>query len=295
MLALTCTLRQVNCCSERAMAMSRPPASRRAETREYGARPAPIIAITDLARKQQDVPRPIALLARDYAAGQRTGPHSHPRHQLLHAISGLMTAATADGTWFVPPGFALWIPAGIDHDITMHATVEMRSAYVSTDQIGRALPDECRVIAVSPLLKATLLALLDEPLLYDEAGRGGHLAALALDEIAQAAATAFVLPLPRDRRLARLCAALLDAPGSDLDIDGWADRAGVSRRTLTRLFRTETGLSFAAWRRRLRLLQAQARCAGGEPLARVAADLGYRSLPAFRAMARRELGADIRF
>jgi AraC-like DNA-binding protein len=39
-------------------------------------------------------------------------------------------------------------------------------------------------------------------------------------------------------------------PGANLD--GWASRAGASRRTLARLFRGETGLSFAEWRARLR-------------------------------------------
>lgn len=238
---------------------------------------------------QQRVPRPLALLARDYPAGARTGAHSHPRHQLLHAVDGLMTADTARGTWVVPSGFALWIPAGVEHDIAMQADVAMRTAYVAPG-LAPAMPEDCRVIAVSPLLKAALLALVDEPLLYDEAGRAGHLAALVLDEILRAAPTPYVLPMPQDPRLARLCRALIASPGSGLDIDAWADKGALSRRTLTRLFRAETGLSFGAWRRRLRLLNAQERCARGEPLARVAADLGYGSLPAFRAMARRELG-----
>ncbi|MEZ5669064.1 MAG: helix-turn-helix transcriptional regulator [Alphaproteobacteria bacterium] len=246
--------------------------------------------VTDHAAEQQSIPRPIALLSRDYRTGGRTGWHSHPRHQLLYAIEGLMTAETRVGTWFVPAGHALWIPAGIAHDTVIHDGVRMRSAYVATDA-RPDLPTGCRVIAVSDLLRATLLALREEPPLYDAAGRGGHLAALALDEIARAAATPFELPLPRDRRLARLCQALAAEPDSALDIDGWADRAGLSRRTLTRLFRAETGLSFAAWRRRLRLLQAQERAARGEPPARIAAALGYRSPSAFRAMARRELGS----
>jgi hypothetical protein len=38
----------------------------------------------------------------------------------------------------------------------------------------------------------------------------------------------------------------------------------------------------------LRLLTAAARQADGEPMSRITASLGYRSLAAFRAMARRE-------
>lgn len=79
-------------------------------------------------------------------------------------------------------------------------------------------------------------------------------------------------------------------PTSRRDLDGWADEIGASRRTLTRLFRDQTGFSLGAWRRRLRLLTAAARLADGEPPARVAVSVGYRSIAAFRSIARREPG-----
>ena len=97
----------------------------------------------------------------------------------------------------------------------------------------------------------------------------------------------FALPLPRDARLRRLCRELIDDPGLGHDLDAWADRIGVGRRTLTRRFRQETGLSFAAWRRRVRLLEAMTRQARGGSASRIAAAVGYGSARAFRTMARR--------
>ena len=85
---------------------------------------------------------------------------------------------------------------------------------------------------------------------------------------------------------------LIKDPGSRLNINGWADAVGVSRRTLTRLFRAQTGLAFAPWRCRLRLLRAVEYHAGGEPLARAVVRVGYNSVAAFQAMARRETGMD---
>lgn len=240
----------------------------------------------------QKTDRPVAMMARDYPAGARTGRHRHPRAQLLHAVRGLMVATAESGSWVVPCDHALWIPAGLTHDVAMHGAVALRTAYVRVEA-APALPPACRVIAVSPLLRAALAALAEEPAAYDLGGRGGHLAALILDEIARAAPTPFALSVPADPRLARLARGLIDDPGSPRDIDGWADAVGISRRTLTRQFRAETGLSFGAWRRRLRLLRAATRLADGEPIARVAASLGYRNVAAFRTMARRELGADI--
>ncbi len=237
---------------------------------------------------RREVPRPVAVLGKEFASGAATGLHDHPRGQLLHAISGLMTARTERGTWMVPPGHALWIPGGVRHDVVMHGPVAMRTAYLGSGSAG-PLPADCRVIEVSALLKASLLAFLEEAPLYDEGGRGGHLAALVVDEVARASAAPLSLPMPADPRLARLCRALVERPDAGLGLDGWAVTVGVSRRTLTRLFRAQTGLSFGAWRRRLRLLQAAARCAEGEPLARAAARVGYGSAATFRAMARREL------
>ncbi len=241
------------------------------------------------APRYPEVARPVVAMAKAFAAGETTGWHQHRRHQLIYAVRGLMIASAAHGTWVVPSGFALWMPAGTAHCVAMRGPVAMRTIYVEPDA-HVALPGDCRVIAVSALLAAVLVAQVAEPVLYDEAGRGGHLAALALDEVARAPATPFALAVPVDSRLAALARRLIETPGSGAGIDALADAAGVSRRTLTRQFRRQTGLSLGAWLRRLRLVEAAARHAEGQPLARVAAALGYRSVAAFRAMARREFG-----
>jgi AraC-like DNA-binding protein/mannose-6-phosphate isomerase-like protein (cupin superfamily) len=236
-----------------------------------------------------EVDRLVVAMAKAFAPDTRTGRHSHARAQLLFAVEGLMVANTAAGTWVVPSGHALWIPPGVPHDVSMHGAVAMRTAYVRAGEASR-LHGACRVLAVGALLEAALVALAAEPPTYDEDGRGGHLAFLVLDEIARAPAAPFALPIPRDPRLARLARSLIREPGASHNIDGWGERVGVSRQTLTRLFRSQTGISFGCWRRRLRLLVAAARQADGEPIARVAAELGYESVAAFRAMARREFG-----
>lgn len=237
-----------------------------------------------------EVDRPIVAMAKEFPARSRTGAHRHERAQLLFAVEGLMVASTAAATWAVPAGHALWLPPGVMHDVMMHGSVAMLTAYIRADEAGK-LHDGCRVLAVGPLLEALIVALAAEPPLYEAGSRGDHLASLLLDEVARAPTAAFALPIPRDARLAKLARAMIEEPGATPTIDEWADRIGVSRRTLTRLFREQTGVSFGCWRRRLRLLTAAAREADGEPAARVAASLGYRSLAAFRAMAKREFAA----
>ncbi|MCJ2056590.1 helix-turn-helix transcriptional regulator [Methylobacterium sp. J-048] len=238
----------------------------------------------------QDVPRAVAVMPKTYPAGMRLDRHFHPRAQLLYATQGLMMASAEDGTWVVPEGHALWIPPRLPHAVATHCAVAMCSAYLDPAAVS-AFPDRCRVILVSPLLAAALAALGAEPVLYDEAGRGGHLAALVLDEIGRAPETPLTLPLPRDARLRRVCLGLIADPSATDDLDAWADRAGASRRTLTRGFRTETGLSFGDWRARARVIRALALTAEGRPAGAVATAVGYRSAQALRTTVARVLGS----
>ncbi|MBN9453773.1 MAG: helix-turn-helix transcriptional regulator [Bosea sp.] len=237
----------------------------------------------------QTVPRAVAVMPKSYPAGASTGWHSHPRAQLLYATAGVTLVRAEDGTWVLPARHALWIPPRLSHEVRMHGAVSMCSAYIAPEAVD-VLPTRCRVLEVSPLLASALEALAVEPLLYDEARRGGHLAALILDEIARAPETALTLPLPRDERLRRICESLLKDPGSSLDIDGWAERAGASRRTLTRGFRAETGLSFGDWRARLRVLRALTMASDGAPPHQIASAVGYADQRGLRTAARRVLG-----
>jgi AraC-like DNA-binding protein len=73
-------------------------------------------------------------------------------------------------------------------------------------------------------------------------------------------------------------------------MEEWAAECGASARTLTRLFRRETGMSFGRWRQMLRLSEAAVLLAQGVPPARAAAAVGYASAPAFGAAFRAAFG-----
>ena len=66
--------------------------------------------------------------------------------------------------------------------------------------------------------------------------------------------------------------------------------AGMSRRTFTRQFRQATGVSYLQWRQQACLLAGIVRLGNGEPVTRVALDLGYSSPSAFATVFKRVLG-----
>ncbi|ONG45419.1 AraC family transcriptional regulator [Pseudoroseomonas deserti] len=238
---------------------------------------------------QEAVDRPLAGFRRDYADGEGAARHAHRRAQLIYASHGVMRIATDAAAFVVPPGRALWVPAYLPHAVAMQGRVAMRALFLREDA-ARAGPAGVTVLVVSSLLRELILAACDEPPDWDPHGRGGHLAALILDEIARADRLPLGVPQPRDPRLLRLVAALQARPDSDLTLEGWAVTVGASARTLTRRFRAETGMSFGAWRQHWRLAEASALLAQGATPARAAAAVGYASASAFGAAFRTAFG-----
>ena len=239
----------------------------------------------------EDVPRDVVAIGNDYPAQKEVPPHRHRRGQLIYAADGVITVITPASSWVVPPERAVWIPPGLSHAVRMGGRTAIRSVYVREPAARAAgLPLQCRVVAVSPLLRALLLEAVDLPPLYALEGREGRIMALLLDEIRALPALPLNTPLPRDRRLAQLCRRILAAPTLALSIDEAVSTIGLSRRSFTRLFRAQTGMSFAAWRQQACLLAALRRLAEGEPVTTVAMELGYNSSSAFTAVFRRALG-----
>lgn len=240
-------------------------------------------------RPFEQAPRPLVGYAVDYAAGNDTGWHMHPRAQLLHAIEGVMRVETETAQFVVPPGTGLWVPARTRHVTRMPGGLRMRALFLRADA-ARAGPPMVAVVAVSPLLRELILAACAEPLVWDERGPARHIAALALHEIRRAATQPLQVPACRDPRLRRVAAALTANPADPRGLEAHAAAAGASARTLARLFRRETGMSFQQWRRQLRLTEGLALLAQGESPPRAAAAVGYASSPAFGAAYRATFG-----
>ncbi|MBV9750233.1 MAG: AraC family ligand binding domain-containing protein, partial [Acetobacteraceae bacterium] len=182
-------------------------------------------------RAHERARRPVVGYAADYPDGWRTGMHWHPRAQLLTATGGVMRVEAEGNGYVVPPGTGLFVPARLEHRVTMDGMVRMRALFLRPDA-ARKGPDRAAVIAVSPLLRELILAACAEPLAWDLRGRGRHLAALALDEIARAEALPLALPMPRDARARRVAEAIRAAPGDGRDLAAHGLVAGASARTL---------------------------------------------------------------
>jgi AraC-like DNA-binding protein len=212
--------------------------------------------------------------------------------QLLFAARGMLTAHTDAGLWVVPAHQAVWVPAGVRHSVEIAGGIALRALYLSPSSpaVRGRLPDVCRVVEISPLLREVLRRTMRLRTLDRRTAAERHLLDVLLDELTVLPLVPLDLPMPRDARGVRAAAWIRAEPAARHTLDEVARAAAASPRTLERLFRAETGLPFGVWRQRARLLHALQRLAEGETVGAAANAVGYESTSAFVAAFRRALG-----
>jgi AraC-like DNA-binding protein len=136
------------------------------------------------------------------------------------------------------------------------------------------------VVRVSPLLHHAILALFDAG---NDRERTELLLRLTMLELDQAENSATFIPLPQEPRCRRAADIVLADPTGTHEIETLAREVGTSARTLSRLFSSQTQLSFKSWCQRARIAAAIERLStdANVSVKQLAADLGYASVPAF--------------
>jgi AraC-like DNA-binding protein len=215
--------------------------------------------------------------------------HSSEWGQLIFASRGATTVTTDAGVWVVPSHQAVWVPAHVRHDVEVPPRAAMRRLYVKPP-FTRRLPGTCRAVNVSPLLRELLRRTFQLETLDRSKRDQRNLMELLLDELSVLPVAPIDLPMPRDGRAVRAARHIRESLDGAHTLAGVAKHAGASGRTLERLFRAETGLSFGAWRQRARLLRALQLLADDVTVTRTALAVGYESTSAFVAAFRRTIG-----
>lgn len=93
-----------------------------------------------------------------------------------------------------------------------------------------------------------------------------------------------------DPRLARVLAAIDQAPQADWSVEALADKAGMSRANFAAIFKTKLGVSPGDYVSMVRLAIARQLLQAGRPLKLVTADVGYASTTALSRAFQRRFG-----
>ncbi|HEY1998984.1 helix-turn-helix transcriptional regulator [Paraburkholderia sp.] len=214
--------------------------------------------------------------------------HSHARGQLMGALSGLVSVGLDKQQWVVPATHAIWIPPHCVHSVRSYGPFSGWSVFIAEPHCAR-LPREARAIRTTPLLREAVRRAASWPGIELDQTQT-RIAEVIVDELAASQAQSLGLPSPEDPRLVRITDALVSDLSDHRRLEQWAAWAGLAPRTLSRRFVTETGMTFAQWRQRARLLRALELVAEGVAVTTIALELGYDNVSAFIDMFRRALG-----
>jgi AraC-like DNA-binding protein/quercetin dioxygenase-like cupin family protein len=231
----------------------------------------------------------IATLTHDYSAGHVIPLHFHDRDQLVYASQGVMTVLTSAGFWVVPTLRAVWIPAAVPHTVTMSGRVAMRTLYFKPG-LARALPRDCCVVNVTPLLRELILHACSFHSLNKGVARQRHLIDLITDQLGAIQMIPLQLPHLSDPRARHVAGILLADPTNTQKLSQLCRGSGASKRTVERLFQDEVGMTLGKWRQQLRLMHAVRLLAEGAKVTHAALEAGYSTPSAFICMFKKVLG-----
>ena len=225
------------------------------------------------------------------SSGEWIPAHSHPEHHMLAwTRRGVLGVAVDDTYWVLPPTRALWVPAGVVHRSGATREAVLCGVYIGQERCGVDWAEPTPV-GVDGLL-AHLITYLGRDDLADDARLRAE--AVLPDLLRPLPTLPIDVPQPVDGRVRAVADALLADPSDRRSLEAHARAVGVSRRTLTRLFVQDTGMSFDRWRIHVRLRAALALLAEGLPVSGVAHAVGYATPSAFLTAFRRTVGTSPR-
>jgi len=232
---------------------------------------------------------PITVVRRAIAMNSVVSKHSHSWGQFVYAHSGVLAVSTPSNKYIVPPEQGVWLLPNVDHEVTAISNVQLTSFYFDVELLN-VLPLKCCVLTVNAFLKALITEANNIEIDYLWHSTDGRLLRLILDRLTQAPNEVFQLPYPKEHRLLALLAEIQIAPENNNSLDEWGKIVGASARTLSRLFKKETGLSYSEWRQRLNIQIAITQLSLGKSITSISLHLGYESPSSFIHMFKSKTG-----
>lgn len=214
--------------------------------------------------------------------------HTHPKGQLIVALHGYVTCEVAGTMWMVPTHSAIWIPAHTQHSNRAFNHAILCHVFIQPSE--RRMPDHTCTLAISPLAKELMshFAALDQH--YSICSGTNRMAQVLIDVLSEMPQQPLDLPLSTHPTVSLLAGQLFSQPSDRKTLTQWADQFAMTERTLARLIKRETGMTFGRWRNQLHVIVALQQLTGKMSVQRVSEHLGYNSVGAFITMFKGVLG-----
>ncbi|AKK73631.1 AraC family transcriptional regulator [Chryseobacterium gallinarum] len=210
-----------------------------------------------------------------------SGSHFHTtKAQLLYAPSGCMTVTTSGRQFVLPPFRMLWIPPNEVHRVNFRNIVSYRSIYFDADYAVEYMGSYLKVLHVNALLKEIIERVCFWEWLPPDSAQE-NLLSVFWDEISRAPEEKLELKMPEDRRVKKLVEEWTQRLSVPPMLKTLAKDTGTGEKTITRLFKKETGLSYQEWRQQWRLQRSIELLVEGNSIGEVSYILNFSSDSAF--------------
>ncbi|MCS5711978.1 helix-turn-helix domain-containing protein [Candidatus Berkiella aquae] len=206
--------------------------------------------------------------------------HAHEECQLFILKSGLISFELENQRMIIPAGQGGWIPAGMGHKAKIIGCVSAISLYIEAN-LCKDSPQHAFVFTPTSFLQEIITRFATQPKGKPWLKSDNNLMHVLLDELKTTHVMPFSLPMPQETKLAFVAKQFINHPEVNESIEYWADKANTSKRTFTRHFRSETGISFAKWCQQVRILCSLEYLSQGKSVTWIALTLGYNSVSAF--------------
>ncbi|MET9080724.1 helix-turn-helix transcriptional regulator [Streptomyces sp. NPDC004237] len=213
----------------------------------------------------------------EHPAGHTIDRHRHPFHQLIYVSSGVFAVRTEDASWVISSARAMWVPAHTWHEHRVYGSSRVHTfGFAAADEPLQT--DTPTVVSVDLLLRELLIACSEPDLPSEESDR---IKEVVRDRLRRSHIQPLVLPTPRDPRLAHACALAEQDLTRPRTVTWLARHSGAGERTLTRLFRTEFGMTYPQWRAIVRVFHAMIHLAEGATVTEAGHRCGWATTSAF--------------
>lgn len=211
-------------------------------------------------------------------------PHFHKTGQLSLTLGGVMYVRAETRLFIVPPQMAIFIPKNTSHYHIMRKDLVLNTLYLS-EKYTKNLPKKVTLLTITDLAKNLILRITQLKGSDLETKETKRLLATLIDELKNTTVIDYSeLPLSDNPIILKVYQQFNQANTTYPSIEELAKLVHISSRTLLRIFKQETGMSFIIWKQRFLFIKALELLQKYGRTNIVAYKLGYNSESAFISM-----------
>jgi AraC-like DNA-binding protein len=206
--------------------------------------------------------------------------HQHAFAQLIVLTGGAASVQTDAGRHVLLPDRCLYLPVNMTHSMDTANPVQ-GFVVCLTDSVNQRLPTGITAFNGNRLLLEILRRLAELTDSHERSLQEANLVQVLRDEIQRSTDQPLAMQMPIDRRLREIATDILQRPDENRTLEEWVAMTGISKRTLLRRFKEETGLSVGQWAQHARVFSAATQLRKGVSVKLAASSVGYDSVSSF--------------